>query len=243
MKRVLYPWLIVAVVYAATLHFTYTVSAGSDDTTPSYTAADDARDAPAQTASPQPVQVEEVHAAVVDMPQVISLPQAFEAPSEDPASSRLSGQTPSNADLNETELVKVNSAANIRGGPSASAEIIGTAQAGAEVQVASRDSGWVQVIDPGSWRAGWIHSKFLPASGYEVASSGATPHTEMASDQPSKYGAAKLKSRSAARAGTETNSLRAWQRHAGLLPDEVEKLLPLGEGVFGIFGKRGNSRR
>ena len=59
---------------------------------------------------------------------------------------------------------KANSVTNIRSGPSASAEIIGIAPAGAEVQVGWRNSGWVQIIDPWSLRTGWIHSQFLAPS-------------------------------------------------------------------------------
>jgi uncharacterized protein YgiM (DUF1202 family) len=127
---------------------------------------------PAETASIQSEQVE-VHSVVVDTPQVISLsyasPEAWdtlpssvrldEQPSATGSATGQAAQT--SPDLNEIELLKINSATNIRSGPSASAEIIGIAHAGAEVQVASRDSGWVQIIDPWSSRTGWIYSKFL----------------------------------------------------------------------------------
>jgi uncharacterized protein YgiM (DUF1202 family) len=115
-------------------------------------------------ASAQPVET-----ASVDTPQVISLSQASrEAWGTLPSSVQLDEQRPAidraaqtRPDLSEIELLKVNSAANIRSGPSASAEIIGIAHAGAEVQVASRYSGWVQIIDPWSSRTGWIYSNFL----------------------------------------------------------------------------------
>lgn len=123
---------------------------------------------PVETASFQSEQVE-LHSVVVDTPQVISLSHASpEAWGTLPSSVQLDEQGPAigkaaqtRLDLNEIELLKVNSAANIRSGPSASAEIIGIAHTGAEVRVASRDSGWVQIIDPLSWRTGWIYSKFL----------------------------------------------------------------------------------
>jgi uncharacterized protein YgiM (DUF1202 family) len=123
---------------------------------------------PVETASFQPEQVE-LHSVVVDTPQVISLSQASpEAWDTLPSSVQLDEQLPATGqaaqtspDLNEIELLKVASAANIRSGPSASAEIIGIAYAGAEVRVASRDFRWVQIIDPWSWRTGWIYSKFL----------------------------------------------------------------------------------
>jgi len=59
------------------------------------------------------------------------------------------------------QLLKVTSGASIRNGPSASADIIGTAYTGAEVRVASRDSGWTQIVDPSSGNRGWIDSTVL----------------------------------------------------------------------------------
>jgi uncharacterized protein YgiM (DUF1202 family) len=123
---------------------------------------------PVETASFQSEQVE-LHSVSVDTPQVISLSHASpEAWGTLPSSVQLDEPRPAidqaaqtSLDLNEIELLKVNSAANIRSGPSASAEIIGIAYAGAEVRVASRDSGWVQIIDPWSSRTGWVYSKFL----------------------------------------------------------------------------------
>ncbi len=58
-------------------------------------------------------------------------------------------------------FVKVTSPASIRVGPSTSAAIIGVAQPGAEAQVVSHSSDWVEIIDPGSKKTGWIHQSFL----------------------------------------------------------------------------------
>jgi len=135
---------------------------------------------PVETASIQSEQAE-VHSVIVDTPQVISLQHASpEAWDTLPSSVQLDEQLPATGqaaqtspDLNEIELLKVNSVANIRSGASASAEIIGIAHAGAEVQVASRDSGWVQIIDPWSWRTGWIYSKFLAPFAIPSAPAGA----------------------------------------------------------------------
>jgi uncharacterized protein YgiM (DUF1202 family) len=135
---------------------------------------------PAEPASIPSEQVE-VHSVVVDIPQVISL--SFASPEDWDtllSSIQLDEQLPAtdqaaqtSPDLNEIKLLKVNPAANIRSGPSASAEIIGIAHAGAEVQVASRDSGWVQIIDPWSSRTGWIYSKFLAPVAIPSAPAGA----------------------------------------------------------------------
>ena len=72
-----------------------------------------------------------------------------------PAAS-VAGQVP-----NEVEHVKVTGPANIRDGPSASTTLLGTAQAGATAQVVSRQEDWVQIIDPGSRKTGWIQSSSL----------------------------------------------------------------------------------
>ena len=118
------------------------------------------------------VQVE-VHSAVVDMPGVISLPPAFPKAwntfrNNLPSSIELDEQGPTprqsaqtSRDPNRFEFLKVNSTAKILSGPSASADIIGIAYAGAEVQVETRHSEWVKIIDPWSWGTGWMHSKFL----------------------------------------------------------------------------------
>jgi len=108
----------------------------------------------------------EVHSVVVDAPKVITLPPASgEIWDMLQSSGQLAEPPPvtDQADL-KIELFKVNSSASIRSSPSPSGELIGIAPAGAEVQVASRDSGWVQIIDPWSWRTGWIYSKFLAPS-------------------------------------------------------------------------------
>jgi hypothetical protein len=71
------------------------------------------------------------------------------------------------------ERVRVASAANIHSGPSASGALLGTAQVGAEAEVASRDAGWVQIIDPASGKVGWVNSKHLvpaPAGGEQSTS-------------------------------------------------------------------------
>ena len=62
------------------------------------------------------------------------------------------------------EFVTITSAASVRNGPSASADIIGRAQAGARARVASRDSGWSQIVDPASGNTGWVDSSLLAPS-------------------------------------------------------------------------------
>jgi SH3-like domain-containing protein len=53
------------------------------------------------------------------------------------------------------------SPASIREGPATSAAIVGVAQPGAEAQVVAHESDWIEIIDPGSKKTGWIHQSFL----------------------------------------------------------------------------------
>ena len=54
----------------------------------------------------------------------------------------------------EAVRLKVRSAADIRSGPSSRAVIIGTAQTGAELEVVSREAGWVRFVDPATSNTG-----------------------------------------------------------------------------------------
>jgi uncharacterized protein YraI len=84
----------------------------------------------------------------------------------------------------KNEFVTVTSTVSVRNGPSASAEIIGTAHAGARARVASRDSGWAQIVDPASGNTGWLDSGVLvPSATSETAapeeSTGEAPDTAL----------------------------------------------------------------
>ena len=61
----------------------------------------------------------------------------------------------------ETEHIKITSPASIREGPSTSTAIIGVAKQGAEAQVVSRQSEWVQIIDAASKKTGWVEFEFF----------------------------------------------------------------------------------
>src|SRR4029079_13952083 len=58
----------------------------------------------------------------------------------------------------QTEHIKITSPASIREGPSTSSAIIGVAKQGAEAQVVSRLSEWVEIIDAASKKTGWVQS-------------------------------------------------------------------------------------
>ena len=65
----------------------------------------------------------------------------------------------------QTEHIKITSPASIREGPSTSTAVIGVAQPGAEAQVVSRQSEWVQIIDAASKKTGWVELSFLGSDG------------------------------------------------------------------------------
>ncbi len=114
-----------------------------------------------------------------------------QAPSPAEASSGSAATSPSaDAELQQAAFMKVTSPASIREGPSTSAAIVGIAQPGAEAQIVSRQSDWVEIIDPGSKKTGWIHESFLapqeeptsrPVPPEELAAL-ATPESESAAD-------------------------------------------------------------
>lgn len=62
------------------------------------------------------------------------------------------------------ERVRVTTATNIHTGPSIYSDIIGAAHPGGEAVVASRESDWVQIVDPAAGKTGWIHSESLASS-------------------------------------------------------------------------------
>jgi hypothetical protein len=59
------------------------------------------------------------------------------------------------------ELLRVTAPTTVRNGPSTNSKKIGTATAGAELQVKSRQNDWVEFIEPSSGNSGWIHSSLL----------------------------------------------------------------------------------
>jgi uncharacterized protein YgiM (DUF1202 family) len=112
-------------------------------------------------------------------------------------------------------MLRVASAASIRKGPSTSHDIIGTAQAGAEVQVLTRESGWVQFIDPVSGRTGWIYSKFLVSDAVtpDTESAEGPPVAQLATDEPP---GAKAKQKS-------KGTAQAWAQRASQQPSPADQ--------------------
>ena len=67
------------------------------------------------------------------------------------------------------------SAATIRNGPTSAAKKIGTASAGAELHVKTREKDWVQFVDPSSGNTGWIRSSLLAAASAKGVDGSAVP--------------------------------------------------------------------
>jgi hypothetical protein len=183
MKRLrLSLWLIGAVMYAASiLLFANAISNSKRDDEPKRVAESVApaslpiqkvaRLEPVESAPRQSTQLDALDPVAQNSPHAISPEQgAGEAPATENLPSLAqreqsptgeATQGPSGSGPNETERVKVISEASVRSGPSSSAAVIGTAHAGAEARVASRDSGWTQIVDPSSGNRGWIDSTVL----------------------------------------------------------------------------------
>jgi len=112
---------------------------------------------------------------------------------ENSTSAQLKNQSPSTPEVTEApshpglrdQLFKIISVVSIRNGPSASADIIGMAHGGTVARVASRDSGWTQIVDPSSGKTGWIDSTALsPLPTVDTASIEDSSPEQMYEDQP-----------------------------------------------------------
>ena len=179
MKRLLVSlWLTGAVVYSlCTLFFTHAVLFGNRDDPKPVTQANTPSSLPRVTVRPEsaaeesaqselqpitPAAAESPHAILPDVePAEVSVvtPSLSSVPLE--GQSQVASHPLPTAAANDGERLGVTSAASIRSGPSSSDEVIGTAHAGAQVNVISRDAAWVQFVDPGSGRGGWIYSGLL----------------------------------------------------------------------------------
>ena len=145
--------------------------------------------AQAPASSPPPQSTAEAPAQAPAQAQApASLPPAPEATQPPPAAS---AEASPDATPDQPAFMKVTSPTSIREGPSVSSAIIGIAHPGAEAQVLSRDSDWVQIIDPGSKKTGWINQSFLepqaepssqPASREEVEAALAAPAPSESND-------------------------------------------------------------
>jgi len=137
------------------------------------------------------------------------------------------------------DRLQVKSEASIRSGPSASAQVIGTAHAGAELQVQSRDAEWVQFVDPATKHAGWISLAFLGPADDSVDVPTTVPKALKKPSRPAKL-LGSAKPRNAQRKPQTTaqhNPVRPPRGYAEL-PRDQEFGPPRQGRFFGLFLRR-----
>ena len=165
-------WLIGAVVYLiTTLVFTNAVSTlGEDDqgvlnseqgsSVPKLEPEQIVTSDPVITPSTEPLTgvgaTAEQSQAISPNPLSSETAPLKDAPNPPPTAS---ARTPSQPITIDT--LKLKSTANIRSGPSLSANVIGTAAVQSELQIISHEADWVQFTDPRSGNTGWIHSSLV----------------------------------------------------------------------------------
>ena len=106
------------------------------------------------------------HAIIPDETSEPASPSSLAPPSQTENMKSLSQAdqetTPKPGSSHETEeQLRVMSETSIRSGPSASAQLIGKAHAGATLRVKSREAGWAQFVDPVANETGWISMAYL----------------------------------------------------------------------------------
>ena len=123
---------------------------------------------PPITESPKTEQLVEARAGPI-APQS-SLDPALSSPdtASEPAQKAEAASEASTAAPAERFVVR--SAANIRNGPSSKSTLIGTAPAGAELEVAEREGGWVRFVDPATSHTEWIYEGLLAPVGAQSVS-------------------------------------------------------------------------
>ena len=164
-------------------------------------------------------------------------PAALAARSESPPQPT----QPSQPEIGPTpgDRLQVKSETSIRNGPSASAQVIGTAYAGARLQIQSRDAEWVQFVDRATKPAGWISLAFLAPADESVDVSATSSKALTNSTRPAKL-LGFAKPRNAQRKLQTTvqhKPVRQPHLYAGL-PRDPEFEPPRQGRVFGLFLKR-----
>ena len=134
------------------------------------------------------------------------------------------------------DRLQVKSEASIRSGPSASAQVIGTAHAGAGLRVQSRDAEWVQFVDPATKHAGWISLAFLGPADDSVDIPTTVPKALTKPSRPAKV-LGSAKPRNAQRKPRTTAQHKALRPPRGYaeLPRDQEFGPPRQGRFFGLF--------
>jgi hypothetical protein len=149
---------------------------------------------------------------------------------------------------NDAELLKVVSAARIRSLPSNSADVIGTALAGAQIRVAKRESGWVHFIDPESGQSGWIDSVFLEPVSTPTDATAQAPPVDKKLNPPSTVAQKTSKKKPTAkqqpvrrtlskRPPTVAKQSAKSEPHVVRFPSD-EEFIPPRKRRFGLFARR-----
>ncbi len=139
---------------------------------------------------------------------------------------------PPSQPVESTEVLIVRAAATIRNSPSTSAKKIGTATAGAQLEVKAREKEWVQFVDPSSGNTGWIQSSLLiPPTGNEAGNFALPTPVDSPPVKPTKPKLAKKKPSATAQASQRPRT------YADLPPDE-EFLPPPRRRGPGILSRR-----
>ena len=157
-------------------------------------------------------------------------------PQEELASDASSEPVQDVVGVESAEVFIVTTAATIRNGPSTSAKKIGTATAGAELQVKEREKDWVHFVDPSSGNTGWVQASLLkkPAPTSEAKILAVPQTVEPASVKPAKVKLAKAKL--AKKQPVPAKATRQPRTYVGLPPDE-EFLPPRRRGP-GLLSRR-----
>jgi hypothetical protein len=136
------------------------------------------------------------------------------------------------------EQLSVTTQTSIRSGPSETAEVIGTAHAGAKLRVKSSEAGWVQFVDPAAKKSGWISlTNLAPAERKPENESTASTQPEqpqpIVSARPKQpHKTAKLKPPKPAPKIVQPTPTYAE------LPADREFVPPRRGGLLGLFWKR-----
>jgi hypothetical protein len=137
------------------------------------------------------------------------------------------------------DRLQVKSETSIRNGPSTSAQVVGTAHAGAELQVQSRDAEWVQFVDPATKYAGWISLAFLGPADDSVDVPTTVPKALTKPSRPAKV-LGSAKPRNAQRKPQMTAQHKPVRPPRGYaeLPRDQEFGPPRKGRFFGLFLRR-----
>ena len=126
------------------------------------------------------------------------------------------------------EQLRVMRETSIRSEPSASAQLIGRAHAGATLRVKSREAGWVQFVDPVANETGWISMAYL-------APADTVGNTPFVSPTPSKH---QRKKTARPKPSRPVTVMRHPSPHYAALLGDREFERPRRGGLFGLFWRR-----